>query len=333
MGKSVLMNLLESPKSKSTSLYYIVAFNDNYVLAGKTYHGQNSDYTWLNLFDRNFNFILDKEIRFTVLKQRQQKYEDEKREILNENVFKYFKECPELHEAMLKNVDNVIADHEGINYYNCGNSLDLLTNKKIKSDNINPITQLENKIEKQKIDFYVNTKGEKIEMVILNNDKQAFKKEKHSRIESLNPIFKYRTKLTIFNNIPSFKTESVPTEEVKYIYYENTIYGPVKQNGKTTLAEIFAFNNNYVLIGIEKKNKKKGYFYTAFQIYDRLKNEIIEETDENSLPFLKNYFGDCPDLLKLVDDNLKNHRGSVFGMTYYNCNNSKEFIEGGVQFE
>ena len=310
IGGSVVMSLPESPKNKWTIFQTIVAFNDKYVLTGRFYSGQNANYVLLNILDREFNFVLDEAIRLTNRGEYKRKeYEDKNRIILNDNIFKYFKDCPELHEKMLKNLDDFKLAYSGIDYYNCNNVPDLLTNKKVKSSEVNQEIKVENI--KKKINFYVNTKNEKIDM----NEFYAI---------AVNEKFKYHG-----NSLDYAK--SIPIEEIKYADFGSKIYAPINIEGKKYMVEIIGFNNNFVLFGkykadlYEIKNKN-----ISFGIYDRKNNTVIDEiiADGDINLLLDKYFKDCMDLKNIINDNLKNHRKASYGFTYFNCNKSKELIEG-----
>ena len=89
------------------------------------------------------------------------------------------------------------------------------------------------------------------------------------------------------------------------------------------MVEVICFNNNYMLFGKYTTSQRTLEIKrVAFGVYDRKTNSVIDEMpSENSdvSIFLKKYFDGCK-----IEKSL--------GITYYNCNKSKEFIEG-IEFE
>ena len=290
VGGSVLINIPINPKRDFRSLQYIVAFNDKYVLTGKSYTLSDN----LNVLDREFNFVNTDEIK--LFHGAQNKVREKNKQIYKENALKYFKDCANVNEAIYKNIENDMIFYNGINYYNCNNALDLFTNKEVKSSEVNVDKELKN------IDFYENTQGEKIEL-------------KNCGLIELSNNFKYYS---------GSKTSTVPSSEIKYIWLENKIYTPITINGKKHIIEVVGFNNKHVLF--VKYFEKR----ISLGVYDRVNNIVSDEIkiSENINPIIDKYFADCSDLKKMINENVKNHRTSTFGIIYLNCNNSKEFIEG-----
>jgi hypothetical protein len=307
LGGSILINIPINPKRNFRSLQYIVAFNDKYVLTGKLY--SSGDH--LNILDREFNFVNTDEIKF--VNGTTNKVSEKNKQIYKENVLKYFKDCANLNEAIYKNIEKYTTFYDGINYYNCNNAPDLFTNKTVKSSEVNQ--DLVKVVEKK--DFYVTTTGEKIEV------------PSNYYIVEFAKYFSYN----LDGNI--FKTVNVLGETIKYLLLDNKLYAPIKvSDTKYHVVEIKAFNNNFVLFvkyptSIHWANQK-----FKIGVYDRKSNSVIEEVEGggNLDPLLDKYFKDCTDLKNIIDDNLKNHRKSTFGFTYYNCNKAKELIEG-IKFE
>lgn len=316
-GGSIMMNLPTTPNSKKTSLNFIMAFNDKYVLTAKSFDGFN---VYLNILDRNFNFVNKDKI---FLPHGSRKGDIQKRkEIYNQEIVKYFKDCPSLHEVCFKNIENSNGVYNGINYYNCNNAPDLFTNKTVKSNEVNQdiVKEVEQK------DFYVNIKGEKIEFT------------QYFQLLKLGEKFSYvdKSKTSNFG-----VTSTIKNEEIKYIFYDSKVYAPLQYQGKQYLMEIVAFSDNYTLTCVYKFNygtsmgKPLGDFMTSFLVFDRKTNTILTEVkvDEPIKPVLEKYFGSCKvNLNSLFEDNKKNHRGILFGFSYINCGNAKEFIEG-IKFE
>lgn len=315
-GGTVMMNLPITPKSKKTSLNYIVAFNDKYVLTGKSYTLSDN----LNVLDREFNFVNTDEIK--LFHGAQNKVREKNKQIYKENALKYFKDCANVNEAIYKNIENDMIFYNGINYYNCNNAPDLFTNKTVKSGEVNQ--DIVKEVEKK--DFYVNTKGEKIEFT------------QYFQLLKLGEKFSYvdKSKTSNFG-----VTSTIKNEEIKYMFYDSKVYAPMQYKEKLHLMEIIAFNDNYTLTCVYKFNygtsmgKPLSNFIQSFLVYDRKTNTILNEVkvDEPIKPVLEKYFGSCKvNLNGLFEDNKKNHRSILFGFSYVNCGNAKEFIEG-IKFE
>lgn len=312
-GGQILINQPTLPKSKRTSMHFVMAFNDKYVL---TAYSPDAHNVYLNVFDREFNFINDKKI---FLPHGSRKGDIQKRkEIYNENVLQYFKSCVELNEAIFKNIEESRACYKGINYYNCNNSLDLFSDKEVNSSEVN------NDITKVEQTFYVNKEGKKIEI------------KEGCKLLKIDTKFRFTDYTGVSNVIADTKVNS---EDIKYIYYDKTVFVPMDYKGKKQLMEIVSFNDKYSLLCSYKYNwmgmKTLGESISSFIIYDRNTNTILDELKANEpiKPLLENYFSDCSkDLLNLIDENKKTHRGLTFGFSYLNCNNAKELIEG-IEFE
>jgi len=119
-GGVIIMNLptrfKEELKGRG-SLQRIAAYNNDYILA----ICDNGSYPFFTVFDRNFKLIAEyKKFGFTGMVKinvQKERYKD--------NFIKYFKECEELNEAILKNIESKTHIGKGINNYNCNNSPDL----------------------------------------------------------------------------------------------------------------------------------------------------------------------------------------------------------------
>ena len=298
-GKAVFYS-----RKEGGPLYRIVAFNDNYIIGG-TLKSQVMFY-WV--FERkDFNTVTKNGL---ALYGSRPKASIKLKKLYDENFGVYFKNCNELNEACYKNINEIQNAFIDIDYYNCGSSIDLITGNPVdKNVKTQPV------MEQEPVYFYVNTSGEKI---IIENNTKGEQDLKNNRIASLNPNFKYNIGLSYFNGRPIYKSKTVPSKSVKYIYLSDNIYAPLTIKSEERIVKIICFNNDFVLFP-----EKKGWV-----IYDRNISAIIEKMDDKISPLLDKYFNDCPDLRKLVDENIKYHRSSTSGITYYNCNNSKELIEG-----
>jgi hypothetical protein len=314
LGGSILINIPINPKRDFRSLPYIVAFNDKYVLTGKLYTHE----VYLNVLDREFNFVNTDVIKLsnTTTKNVLEK----NKQIYKEYALKYFKDCTSLNEAIYKNIEKGTTFYDGINYYNCNNAPDLFTNKTVKSSEVNQDIVKE----VEKIDFYINTKGEKIEFT------------KYFTLHKLDTKFSYEDKSKTSN---FGVTSTINSTDVKYISYDGKVYTPMEYQEKQQLMEIVAFNDNYTLACAYKYNwmgmKSLGESISSFLVYDRKTNAILNEVKvaETIKPVLEKYFGSCKvNLNSLIEDNKKNHRGMSFGFSYINCGNAKELIEG-IKFE
>ncbi|MBI2282054.1 MAG: hypothetical protein HYU68_15375 [Bacteroidetes bacterium] len=288
-GKAVYIS-----KNKKSSLVRVIAYNDNYFIAEYSL----SDGIYHYLYDRDFNRINKGVVALFAVKSKSGIKLKKKQ--YDENFAIYFKDCNELNETCHKNMDEGRAAFEDIDYYNCGSSTDLITNKPIEKN-----AAKSQVVQKKEIHpFFVDTKGVKKEF-------------EGYHLITLNENFKYSKGYTIY------ETQSKPASEIKYAYFDNKICAPIKVDDKDYMVEIICFNNDYVLFGKYKTSQRTLEIKrNAFGIYDRKTNSIIDEmpTENTDVSiFLKKYFDGCK-----IEKSL--------GITYYNCNNSKEFIEG-IKFE
>lgn len=314
-GKAVFYS-----RKEGGSLLRIIAFNDNYFIGGTLQSGSMVYWVFeregLNTVGKRAVSLYGAKGKGTT-KAHKKQYDD--------NFAIYFKDCNELNEACHKNMDEARSAFLDIDYFNCGSSTDLITNKPIdKNVKTKPV------MEKEPVYFYVTNSGEKI--IIEDETKGVDQDFKKNRVAALNPNFKYNIGLSYFNGMPVYKSKTVSSKSVKYIFLSDEIFAPLMIKGYSRIVSILCFNNDFVL-GYDLGGK--GFWF----IYDRNISAIIDETDGKKIPFqdfvnnsLDKYFKDCSDLRKIVDENNKYHRGPLFGTIYYNCNNSKEIIEG-IKFE
>ncbi len=299
VGNSVVISLPSKKNSKNKSLSFIVAFNDKYILTGIPYSG----YTVLDVFDRDFNNILDKPVHFTIQKQHPQKYEDAKRTMLNENIFKYFKECPKLQEAMLNNLVEYKLAYAGINYYNCDNAPDLFTNKKAEKSQEVAVAK-EEKIAVEKEYYLITTANEKKTIVGLLRTPEDY-------------IHYYeKTGATAYSGL-----NILHAGKVKYVFFDDEVFMPFRNtNDKLYLMKIMAYDSKYILA----KDNKKGTLY----VFDRNNKLIVGGIKKEGVSgLLEEYFKACPELVEQINQNIKFFRNFDNGVSYYNCGNSPKLIE------
>ncbi len=284
-GKAVYIS-----KNKKSSLVRVIAFNDNYFIAEYSLN----DGIYHYLYDRDFNKINKKPVALFAVKSKSGIKLKKKQ--YDENFGVYFKDCNVLNEMCYKNMDEGKAAFKDIDYYNCGSSTDLITNKPIDKSVTKPNLEVKKKIHP----FFVDSKGVKKEF-------------EGYHLITLNENFKYSKGYTIY------ETQSKSAKDVKYAYFDNKICAPLKIDGKDYMVEIICFNNDYVLFGKYKTSQRTlEISRTSFGIYERKTNSVIDEmpTENSDVSiFLKKYFNGCK-----IEKSL--------GITYYNCNNSKELIEG-----
>lgn len=285
-GKAVYVST-----DKKSSLVRVVAFNDKYFIAEYLYN----DGIYHYLYDRDFNRVHKRAVALYAAKSKATiKLHKEQ---YDEKFAAYFKDCNELNEMCHKNMEEGRSAFKDIDYYNCGGSKDLITNKPIDKNTVKPIS-IEEK--KEIHPFFVDAKGVKKEF-------------EGYHLITLNENFKYSKGYTIY------ETQSKPAKEIKYAYFDNKICAPLKIDGKDYMVEIICFNNDYVLFGTYKTSQRTLEIKRAsFGIYERKINSVIDEMPVENADvsiFLKKYFNGCK-----IEKSL--------GITYYNCNNSKELIEG-----
>ncbi|MBL4593212.1 MAG: hypothetical protein JKX68_05270 [Flavobacteriales bacterium] len=282
--------------TKKDDLYRVVAFNDKYILGA--YVGDKT----IVLNDRNLNSVVKAKYYNIYNKDVSGRY----KKLFDETIGKYFIECPGLIEAISKNIFDATPIATGINYYNCGNAPDLITNK-VESIISESQENIDNEEEKEVADdksksFGITNEGEKIMF---------------ASPAALNSRGKFNYQLKE-QKIGGYKASN--TSKFKLIVNNDRLYIKLNVNTKRKyMMQVLSFNDKYILAGTWVGYSSKPAVNKCY-IYDRDYNIIeggVEKEDVSQL--VKKYFSECQDLIEAVEDNVKNHRSLNFGINYYKC--------------
>jgi len=136
-----------------------------------------------------------------------------------------------------------------------------------------------------------------------------------------------------FKNIKG-KSKYVKQKQVKYMLVYNRLYLNLKASSiAPRLQEVIAFNSDYILTAFWDEVIR---LYIWDKDYNPIENNVsflrgfsgkVEKNQTKLAEQIQPYFDNCPELMKLLNENVENSSDINKGISYYNCDSSLKPLE------